>query len=260
MVKTSGREYNSTITTPQTSSRTTARKLKNKVGSPAARASRGLVAKAVASSALVEDATSYPSSDEFQFSDEDDAKPRSASPFASASVTSQSSGGSRSKLPLNLQLTLLKDIQREGGIDKFHLGSSQALSFLCDTRPELYGARGDKVRERIRAKVQRWKRLDKDHWYSLLLAHNVTELPSKNPTNNEKPRKEPQAVNSTGTSTQEAHYHDAKPASVPFKIPTVITTAATISKPAATKMSSTSENTRKCSSPCFLLCRLVHLC
>jgi hypothetical protein len=57
MVKTRGREC---ISSPQKSSRIPAWKLKNKVGSPAARASLGLAAKAVASSlAPVEDTSNY---------------------------------------------------------------------------------------------------------------------------------------------------------------------------------------------------------
>jgi hypothetical protein len=79
---------------------------------------------------------------------------------------------------LNLQLILLKDIQSAGGINKFHLGSSRVLSFLGDTRPEIDGARGDKVHGRNGKKVQRWKRLDKNQWFGLLLSNNVTELPS----------------------------------------------------------------------------------
>ena len=97
------------------------------------------------------------------------------------SSTSETSRGSRrAKQTLNLQRTLLKDIQSAGGVGKFHGGSSQALAFLCDTRPELSGGRGDKVRERIGKKVQHWKQLEKDQWFGLLQSNNVTELPSKN--------------------------------------------------------------------------------
>jgi hypothetical protein len=264
MVKTRGKEY-PPPPSAQKSSRTPARKVKNKVGSPAARASQGLAAIAVASSsAQVEDNyTNYdPSSDEFEFSDEDEPNSRSASPFASASVTSETSTDSRSKLPLNLQLTLLKDIQSAGGIDKFHLGSSQALSFLCDSRPELYGARGDKVRNKIGKKVQRWKLLEKDQWLGLLLDKKVTELPSKNHPNNEKPIQDSQeAVNSStrATTPGEARCDNTKPASL-FPSKSVATVITTSTKPAATNMSSTAENTRKCSSLCSFLCCLAHIC
>jgi hypothetical protein len=163
---------------------------------------------------------------------------------------------------LNLQLTLLKDIQSAGGIDKFHLGSSQALSFLCDSRPELYGARGDKVRNKIGKKVQRWKLLEKDQWLGLLLDKKVTELPSKNHPNNEKPIQDSQeAVNSStrATTPGEARCDNTKPASL-FPSKSVATVITTSTKPAATNMSSTAENTRKCSSLCSFLCCLAHIC
>jgi hypothetical protein len=50
---------------------------------------------------------------------------------------------------------------------------------------------------------QRWKQLDKDQWFGLLLSNNLTELPSKNPTKNEKPRKESQAINHTQSHLRE---------------------------------------------------------
>jgi hypothetical protein len=232
MVKTRGSKGREYISSPQKSSRTPARKLKDKVGSPAARASRGLAAKAVASSApTVADETNGFSSDEFYYSDEDEHKSRSASPIASDSATSQTSVGSRTKLPLNLQLTLLNDIQSAGGIEKFQIESHQALSELCDKRPELYGARGGNTRLRIGRKVARWKQLEKDQWLQLLLHKKVSEKTSKTSTITKKSK--PEAL------------YDTKPASVPFEIPAVITSTTFISKPAATKMVSTKENTRK---------------
>jgi hypothetical protein len=244
MVKTrKGREYHSS---PQNSSTTPARKLKNKVGSPAAasRATQGSAAKAVVSSAPVEDDTHYHTSDEFEFSEEDEPRP----PRSAAAVASQSSGERRTKLSLNPKRALLTDTQRAGGIDKFHLESSQALSSLCDTRPALYGARGDKIRTQIRKKVFRWKNLDKASWFELLLSQKVTETP----------RKESQAVNSGAPEAN--HIHAKAVSSVTLKIPTVITASTISSKPAATSSNmAASEKTRKWTDFLALLSCTPHL-
>lgn len=231
MVKTRKGDYK----TSSLSNKKTTTKVKDKVGSPEARAARGLSAKAEIPSTTLQ----Y-SSDEFNYSDEDDSASLKST---AASDTSQVSEGSRSNLKPYLLSILLRDVISAGGIDRFHLVSSQALATLCDKRPEIYGPRGSKLRERIRKKIFRWKLLQsksEDKWLALLVKHNISV----------KPRKAQQEVAAEPTGKD-----DRKPVLVvspvfstfPSQIPTVINTSIS----AVTKMAF-SENTRKCSSPCFL--------
>ena len=145
-----------------------AKKVKNKVGSPPIRSPRGKTP-----SINEEDVDS----DDFNFNDEED----SVSVAGNQDVASDadSAASLRVRLPANLQRQLLTDIQARGGIQKFGLEAEQALSILCDQRPELYGERGHRVRKRIGKKVQRWKSLSTTEYLGLLVKFGVTEKPSK---------------------------------------------------------------------------------
>jgi len=150
-----------------------AQKVKDKVGSPSARARRGLAAKAsiVRSSSPLKEC----SSDEFQHSDNEDAR----SSIDYTSDTSQvSTGSQRQRLPYNLQRSLLLDIFKNGGIQFFDQGKHLGLARLCDKRTHLYGERGDPLRERIGKKVVRWKLLHREEpkkWAELLETYSIKE-------------------------------------------------------------------------------------
>jgi hypothetical protein len=127
-----------------------------------------------------------PTSDEYNFSDEEDlsvgsavsaaargvasaAAAASASGIGYSSDTSQSS--QRQKLPEDLLTCLVADIQGSGGIGAFHLQSAQSISVLCDKNPSVYGRRGNPLREKIRKKVNRWQkdyRADPNTWSKVL--------------------------------------------------------------------------------------------
>ena len=85
------------------------------------------------------------------------------------SVGSGSSTASRPGIPLHIQKQLASDIEAAGGIAAFKpdpRGTEQAVSKLCDERIEVYGARGGKLREKIRKKVWYWRKLHQDGKYA----------------------------------------------------------------------------------------------
>jgi hypothetical protein len=145
-------------------------KVKNKVASPAA---TGRVSEDIS-----------PTSDECNYSDEEDLSVGSASAgrgVASASAAASASGigyssdtsqsSQRQKLPEDLLTCLVADIQASGGIGAFHLQSAQSISVLCDKNPSVYGKRGNPFREKIRKKVNKWQsdyRADPNTWSKVL--------------------------------------------------------------------------------------------
>lgn len=145
---------------------TTNRKVRNKVQSPVARQNPAV--EVLVGESDVE-------SDEYDVNEEEDVV--SAPPTPGVSDTESSS--SRVRLPFNLQRQLLSDIQERGGIERFGLSQLQALSALCDARPELYGDRGDRVRRRIGKKVQRWRVLTPAEFARELQKYKVGVKPSK---------------------------------------------------------------------------------
>jgi hypothetical protein len=148
-----------------------------------------------------------PSSDEFEYSDEDDlpvdqpvdlpARPIvSVSAIDYSSDTSQSS--QRTRLPPNVVVALVADIQASGGIGAFHLQETQRVASICEANPQIYGRRGNKLREKIRKKVNRWQRayktdpdswsivLEKVGWEKVVSATKPPKVP-KNPTSKKPP-------------------------------------------------------------------------
>lgn len=148
------------------------RKVKNKVGSPAAKNRPSSL-----SSPLQQ---GEHSSDDFEFDKEEDIEEQQEAVASDSSLCSQ--GSQRQRLPFHLQRTLLSDIQLRGGIDNFGLESEQALSLICDQRPELYGERGDSLRMRIGRKVCHWRIISnksKTDWFGVLRKFQVTDKPPK---------------------------------------------------------------------------------
>lgn len=147
-----------------------ARKVKNKVSSP----SPGKTASI--SNPLFSDL----SSDEFDYGDylEEDSK---GDLDESDSSTVSGSSTKRQRLPLYLLKQLLVDIQQAGGIHCFHLKSNQALSEILNKRPDLYGSRGQPIRDRIRKKVHHWRTKfnhSESSWLEVLAQHQVVAKPS----------------------------------------------------------------------------------
>jgi hypothetical protein len=143
-----------------------ARKVKNKVGSPS---------PARKPAAEPPPAAGY-SSDEFAYSDYEDS---SLSALPVENYNSDTSQGKRAALNPILQKELLTDIQKHGGLQAFRLRDQQALSHLCNLRPEVYGTRGDALRKKIRNKVRKWLELDETEWLGVLVRNKVSEKPGK---------------------------------------------------------------------------------
>jgi hypothetical protein len=103
------------------------------------------------------------SSDDFELSD------------TAASVQSNTSTGSRrEKLPLNVEKQLLLDIEAKGGIQYFGYGKSQGIAALLDTRKELYGNRGDQIRDKLRKRIQYLRSLKPKKYSAHLVSLGVT--------------------------------------------------------------------------------------
>lgn len=152
------------------------RKAKNKVGSPAP-------------------GGTYPydideDSDEYNYADENESgsehKPQS---------DVESASSQREKLSINLLQQLAIDIQARGGIQNFSLTGQQVLRTICDQRPELFGQKGDKLRERIGKKVNRWKRLSEiDYINHLRDTLRLTDQQIKPSSSAEEDKKPPAKV------------------------------------------------------------------
>ncbi|CAB9504959.1 hypothetical protein SEMRO_214_G088850.1 [Seminavis robusta] len=157
---------------------TSARKVKDKVASPAPR--KKLEATFDECTTGDTEGGGY-SSDDWNFEDGEDC-------LGQSDRSASTAGSRRVKLSLNIQKSLLEDILLAGGIDKFDLKSQQALSELCIQRPELYGQRGDQVRKKIQKKVYKWKEVYKDSDArsntrpSPSSVHVPNEVPSSGPT------------------------------------------------------------------------------
>jgi hypothetical protein len=86
----------------------------------------------------------------------------------SPSLHSTGSAGSsaRKELPFFLLKQLAQDIEDFGGLKTFKgTGSAQDLCKLCNQREDLYGKRGESLREKITKKVFRWKELEDQGLY-----------------------------------------------------------------------------------------------
>ena len=83
------------------------------------------------------------------------------------SVSSDTSSSStRPGIPFYVQKQLAHDIEASGGINTFKKGNEQTLAALCNKAPDVYGKRGDRLREQLRKKVYRWSVLAKDGLYT----------------------------------------------------------------------------------------------
>ena len=89
----------------------------------------------------------------------------------------ESTASQRKRLPHNLQRQLLIDLGKQGGIHHYdqNSDSEQALVAILDRRQQLYGRRGEKLRVRIGAKVQRWKLLPHDKFQAVLAKFRVAD-------------------------------------------------------------------------------------
>jgi hypothetical protein len=159
-------------------------KARNKVSSP--------VPKRVAVTRVVNEDVE-PTSDEYNYSDEEDdcstapSRPASNSIGSAVNYSSDNSGKSvsREKLPFNIQKALVFDIQSSGGIVVFALIGQegvQAVASLCDKRKDTFGRRGDPLREKIRKKVWAWSKnylKDPKSWGKVLAKFECTEKSAK---------------------------------------------------------------------------------
>lgn len=115
---------------------------------------------------------------------------RSGGSRGSASVASPSSDTDTSSkrafdpLPGVVLKQLATDIEAAGGIQKFSglNKAPQALASLCNTREDLYGLRGDKLRNKIGKQVHRWVLLHKKGQYvdKVLNRFSVRSAKNKN--------------------------------------------------------------------------------
>ena len=223
------------------------RKVKNKVGSPAAR-------RAVQAIAVKEYPPPSPlrdcSSDEFSYSEEEDTEEdkQRTKQDEPPSDNSVATGGSRQRLSLNIQRTLVSDIQEAGGIDSFSLSTAHALKELCDRRPDLYGRKGEAIRQRIGRKVQRWKLLyaeSEANWLKVVSKLEVTAKP--------KIKTKAELKQAPPPNPEEAPA-DVKPAAVPVPSASLIPSAvsfisSSVSIPSAASIPSVSSRVPKMSNP-----------
>jgi hypothetical protein len=85
--------------------------------------------------------------------------PSLQSPLLSEDEGSSSTTSTHGGLPLNIQKELAQDIEKAGGIKYLH-PNDHSLSRLCNTREDVYGRRGQPIRQQIQKKVYRWKAYD----------------------------------------------------------------------------------------------------
>ena len=138
------------------------------------------------------------SSDEFEFSDADNVAPKTT-----GSVTSTGSKGTRKQLSLNIQKTVLQDIENSGGIGLFTVGQSQALAKLLDNpeRATIYGNRGDKIRRKISQWIHKLKQWPRDKYLEKCLSAGVARVSNPSATASRKQLSSPPQVISTSAST-----------------------------------------------------------
>jgi len=164
---------------PAANRATAARRVKNKVASPVAKRKADILPPPIATGPPSPLRDAGYSSDEFDLDAEDD-EPSEQERASDSSVST--TGSQRKKLPGHLLSQLAADIQGRGGIERFSLEAEQALSLLCDQRPELFGTRASKLRLRVGRKVARWKarvKTDPLAWLQILEDLQVTKKPSK---------------------------------------------------------------------------------
>ena len=116
------------------------------------------------------------SDDDFVYSDAESVqgvfkKPRTLK--SASSVKSESSTGSRSRLPLNIEKALLQDITKTGGIALYDAGKSQGLCKILDNNKEYFGSRGDKIRTKIGQRVRYLKSLPEERYKKVLKKFQV---------------------------------------------------------------------------------------
>jgi hypothetical protein len=114
----------------------------------------------------------FDSDDNFLYSDAESVpkgpptKPRTLK--SSSSVKSESSTGSRTRLPRNIEKALLQDITKSGGIALYDAGKSQGLCDLLNSNKELFGPWGDNIRTRIGQRVRYLKSLPEEKYKKVL--------------------------------------------------------------------------------------------
>lgn len=82
-------------------------------------------------------------------------------------ITPPTSPADHPPLPKHAEKHLAQAIVLGGGPDAF--SGSQAISRLCDTRPDIYGQRGDNRRRQISNKVNYWKTLNSTKFQTRVL-------------------------------------------------------------------------------------------
>lgn len=126
-------------------------------------------------------------SDDYECSDEEDLKP--PPPEAVKKKTkakSVQSGGSvssgtsqRSRLDLHIEKQLLIDIEdQEGGLHYFDQADRLVLSRLLDTRPNIYGLRGEAIRSKIARRLRYLKQLHIRDYKLYIHSHHGLEAAS----------------------------------------------------------------------------------
>ena len=230
------------VARPRTPRRTVQKvKVRNKVASPVAKVPASI--DPTSSDLDVE-------SDEFNY--EDEAESKASGEASTSSVVSASSSKSRERLSWNLQRQLLTDIQNAGGLQAFHLQAKQALSLLCNKRPDIYGERSDNIRRRIIAKVARWRLLPLHEQLALLQKFNVTAKPGKTLILPEEEEESKPPAKKPPAKEQEKEEENSKiPATV--SIPSVQPKQPKLEPPKQKPMSTTSGNTSKISQSPLLI-------
>ena len=87
---------------------------------------------------------------------------------ASASILSADSQTSKRGLPHHVLLSLVIDIDKQGGIKEFRK-SGQNVRKLCDKNEDVYGRKGDPRRRQIGNKVNKWCKLSDQEFESRVL-------------------------------------------------------------------------------------------
>ena len=117
-------------------------------------------------------ALDFSDEDDFEYSDADES---AAAPASVKSNRSASSSGTNRRLPANVDKALLQDITAAGGRDLFGAGHSQGLCNLLDNpaRKEIYGKRGNPIREKLGKRVQYLRRLSTEKYQDLLVKYDI---------------------------------------------------------------------------------------
>ena len=121
------------------------------------------------------------SEDEFEYSDAESI---------AATTASVSTGGGRKTepFPKHIEKQLIRDIEAAGGlqlIDSLGSGQKATSQFLDNqNRPNLYGNRGDPIRNKISKRVSKLKELSREAYLRKVVRFNIEPATVPNTTNN----------------------------------------------------------------------------